>query len=120
MYNVSNLLCVGLLRVVCYMKPLCCVCVESCLSNQIMYVYNYLCYFLHMFVVSQRLMVLHVCVFFVSCLFLLLPCHIYGLHKSEINNVKKKTSFYNIFLSIYAPAGLPVSVPVYRSYPSVN
>jgi hypothetical protein len=29
-------------------------------------------------------------IFFVSCLFLLLSCHIYGLHKNEINNVKKK------------------------------
>jgi hypothetical protein len=63
MYNIFNLLCVGLLCVVCYMKPLCCVCVESCLSNQIMYAYNYLCYLTHIFVLSQIFMVLHMSFF---------------------------------------------------------
>jgi ferredoxin len=100
MYNIFNLLCVGLLCIMCYMKPLCYICVESCPSNQIMYIYNYFCCFMHMFVVSQRLMVVYMS-FFVSWLFLLLSCHTYGLHKSEINNVKentKKPLFYGLFL----------------------
>jgi hypothetical protein len=63
MYNISNLLCVGLLCIVCYIKPLWCVCIESCPSNQIMYTYNYLCYFMHIFVLSQRLIVLHMIFF---------------------------------------------------------
>jgi hypothetical protein len=53
------------------MKSLYYVCVESCTSNQIIYVYNYLCDFMHMFVLNQRLMVLHMSFFcFVTILVL--------------------------------------------------
>jgi hypothetical protein len=83
----------------CYMKLLCYECVELCPSNQIMYIYNYLCYFMHMFILSQRLMVLHMSLF-ISWLFLFLSCHTYYMYKSEINNVKEKnqkTLFYDLF-----------------------
>jgi hypothetical protein len=99
MYNVFNLLCVGLLCVVCYMKPLCCVCVELCHSNQIMYVYNYLYYFMYMFILNQRLMVLHISFF----LFRGYSCSYHVIHmacikvKSIMSRKNQKTLFYSLF-----------------------
>jgi hypothetical protein len=116
-YNISNLLYVGLLCVVCYMKPLYCVCVESCPSNQIMYVYNYLCYFMHMFVVSQRLMVLHMSFF----LFHGYSCSYHVIHmactkvKSIMSRKKPKKLYFMVFFDhlhtgrfIGFDTGLPV------------
>jgi hypothetical protein len=38
-----------------------------------MYVYNYLCYFMHMFILNQRLMILHMGFFcFMTILFLII------------------------------------------------
>jgi hypothetical protein len=113
MYNAFNLLCVGLLCVVYYIKPLCCICVESRRSNQIMYVYNYLCYFMHMFVLSQRLMVLYMSFF----LFRGYSCSYHVIHMtctkvtSIMSRKKSKNFILWVFLTIYAPGGLPV-VPI--------
>jgi hypothetical protein len=56
---------------------------------------------MHMFVLSQRLMILHMS-FFVSWLFLFLSYHIYGRHKSEIINVKKKIKklYFMVFFNL--------------------
>jgi hypothetical protein len=84
------------------------ICATSCICDQcITYLF-----------VDQILMVLHVWIFFVSWPFLLLSCRRYGMHISEINNVKKKskkTSIYGLFLSKCTPTGLsvvPISKPV--------
>jgi hypothetical protein len=63
-----------------------------------MYVYNYLCYFIFMFILSQRLMVLYMS-FFVLWLFLFLSCHTYVIHNNEINNVKKKSK--NLYFTVF-------------------
>jgi hypothetical protein len=122
MYNVSNLLCVGLLYVVCYMKPLYCVCVESCPSNQIIYVHKYLCYFMHMFALSQRLMVLHM-----SFLFRGYSCSYHVIHmactkvKSIMLRKKTKKLHFTVFFDHLCAGrftvfgiGLPV-VPIGKS-----
>jgi hypothetical protein len=99
MYNIFNLLCVELLCVMCYMKPLCCICVKSYPSNQIMYVYNYFCYFMHMFVVNQRLMVLHMSFFLFHGYSRY--CHIIDLSCTKVKLIMLRKIPKNLYFTVF-------------------
>jgi hypothetical protein len=99
MYNIFNLLCVGLLCVVYYIKPLYCVCVESCHSNQIVYVYNYLCYFMYMFILSQRLMVLYMS-FFLFCGYSY-SYHVIHMSYTKMKSIMSRKKPKNLYFTVF-------------------
>jgi hypothetical protein len=124
MSSVYNLLCVGLLCVMCYFKQLCCVCGQSCAWNQLMDVLNQLFVILHANVTNVWVFSLvpkYLCYlideFFVLWSLLLLSYQIYVLLTRENNHLTKiKKINLGHFLSHMLRDGLPVSVPISKPF----